>query len=70
MPKARPVISPNADRVEEEAPQQKSRTTPCSSCGSDARARSARELREAAATFQVIVGCSTCGAAFAALSRN
>jgi DNA-directed RNA polymerase subunit M/transcription elongation factor TFIIS len=55
--------------VEEERPQRNS-TTPCRSCGSDERARSARELRAAADTFQVIVACASCGAAFAALSRN
>jgi ribosomal protein S14 len=55
--------------VEEERPPGRS-TTPCRSCGSDERARTAKELREDAATFQVIVACATCGAAFAALSRN
>lgn len=57
-------------RVEEERPKGKSTGTPCKSCGSDDRERNARELRDAANTFQVIVACATCGAAFAALSRN
>jgi DNA-directed RNA polymerase subunit M/transcription elongation factor TFIIS len=70
MPEARPVVSPKAEFVEEERPQQRNSTTPCRSCGNDEHARPARELREAADTFQVIVACASCGAAFAALSRN
>jgi DNA-directed RNA polymerase subunit M/transcription elongation factor TFIIS len=62
-------VSPKADFVEEERPQRNS-TAPCRSCGSDEHARPARELRAAAETFQVIVACASCGAAFAALSRN
>jgi len=69
MPEARPVVRPKALFVEEERPQRNS-ITPCRSCGSDEHARPARELREAAETFQVIVACASCGAAFAALSRN
>ena len=30
----------------------------------------ARDLREQARTFQVVVACASCGAAFAAISRN
>jgi hypothetical protein len=69
MPEARPVVSPKAICVEDERPQRNS-TTPCRSCGSDAHARPAKELRKEAETFQVIVACASCGAAFAALSRN
>jgi len=55
--------------VDEER-QKRNSTTPCRSCGSDERERAARTLREAGNTFQVIVACASCGAAFAALSRN
>jgi DNA-directed RNA polymerase subunit M/transcription elongation factor TFIIS len=69
MPEARPVVRPKPICVEDERPPRSS-TTPCRSCGSDQHARPAKKLREAAETFQVIVACASCGAAFAALSRN
>jgi len=75
MPKARPVASPKALDVDEDRPSGKSTEARCRYCGNDERespqrSRKARTLRERARTFQVVVACSSCGAAFAALSRN
>jgi hypothetical protein len=47
-----------------------STSTRCRYCGSDADDERSSELRDRRATFQVIVACGSCGAAFAALSRN
>jgi uncharacterized Zn finger protein len=47
-----------------------STSQPCRYCGSDAEESNEKALREHAGTFQVIVACASCGAAFAALSRN
>jgi hypothetical protein len=55
--------------VEDERPRRNS-TTRCRSCGNDGRERSAHDVRKSADTFQVVVACASCGAAFAALSRN
>lgn len=70
MPKARPVSSPKPQNVEQERPKGHSTDTPCRYCGNDARKANVRRLRDQAVTFQVIVACSSCGARFAALSRN
>jgi hypothetical protein len=75
MPKARPVTSPKALDVDENRPSGHSTEERCRYCGNDDRksahrSRKARTLRERARTFQVVVACSSCGAAFAALSRN
>jgi uncharacterized Zn finger protein len=56
--------------VAEERSKRNSTNAPCKSCGVDGRARIARDVKAAGATFQVIVACATCGHAFAALSRN
>jgi DNA-directed RNA polymerase subunit M/transcription elongation factor TFIIS len=56
--------------VDEERPKRNSTDAPCRSCGRDENERNAKQLRAAGSTFQVIVACATCGAAFAALSRN
>jgi RNase P subunit RPR2 len=42
----------------------------CRSCGNDERTDDSRDDRYRTETFQVIVACAACGAAFAALSRN
>jgi ribosomal protein S27E len=76
MPKARPVSSPNPTHVDEDRPAGHSTDDRCRYCGNEdtASAQSARKarkaLRERARTFQVVVACVSCGAAFAALSRN
>jgi hypothetical protein len=56
--------------VEDEASGGNSTSTRCRYCGSDDTEKRSSELRERGATFQVIVACASCGAAFAALSRN
>ncbi|MFN2461353.1 MAG: hypothetical protein ABR591_11795 [Candidatus Velthaea sp.] len=56
--------------MDDERPNGNSTSLPCRYCGSNAEERNARDDRERAATFQVIVACASCGAAFAALSRN
>jgi hypothetical protein len=50
--------------------ERNSTSTRCRYCGSDATEERSNELRDRGATFQVIVACGSCGAAFAALSRN
>jgi hypothetical protein len=61
---------PKATDVDEERPSGNSTSLPCRFCGSDAEQPNEKALREHAGTFQVIVACASCGAAFAALSRN
>jgi hypothetical protein len=56
--------------VDEERSGGNSTSLPCRYCGSDADEPDEQTLREHAGTFQVIVACASCGAAFAALSRN
>jgi uncharacterized Zn finger protein len=56
--------------VEDERQTGNSTSLPCRSCGRDAEQPNEKALREHAGTFQVIVACASCGAAFAALSRN
>jgi DNA-directed RNA polymerase subunit RPC12/RpoP len=56
--------------VDDERSGGNSTSTRCRYCGSDEGDMRSSELRERAATFQVIVACASCGAAFAALSRN
>jgi len=56
--------------VDEERPKGNSTSVPCRYCGNDAKSRDASELRLQPARYQVIVACASCGAAFAALSRN
>jgi hypothetical protein len=47
-----------------------STSTRCRYCGSHETDQRSSDLRDRGATFQVIVACASCGAAFAALSRN
>lgn len=56
--------------VDEERPKGNSTSIPCRYCGNDAKSRDASEMRLQPARYQVIVACASCGAAFAALSRN
>ena len=51
-------------------PEGNSTSTRCRYCGNDETQTRSSELRDRGATFQVIVACASCGAAFAALSRN
>jgi hypothetical protein len=60
----------NSDEVDDERSGGNSTETHCRYCGSHESAQRSDELRERGATFQVIVACAPCGAAFAALSRN
>jgi hypothetical protein len=47
-----------------------STSTRCRSCGSHDKDKPTTDPRHRGTTFQVIVACASCGAAFAALSRN
>jgi hypothetical protein len=68
--KASRARKPKALHVDEERPSPNSTSLPCHYCGSDAEEPNEKTLRQHAGTFQVIVACASCGAAFAALSRN
>jgi len=56
--------------VTDDRPEGNSTSTRCRYCGSHEKDLRSTDLRDRGATFQVIVGCASCGAAFAALSRN
>jgi DNA-directed RNA polymerase subunit RPC12/RpoP len=47
-----------------------STSTRCRYCGSHEKDKRSTDPRHRGTTFQVIVACANCGAAFAALSRN
>ena len=64
------VPSGKRDPVDDERSGVNSTSTRCRYCGSDEKDQRSSELRDRGATFQVIVACASCGAAFAALSRN
>jgi uncharacterized protein (DUF983 family) len=56
--------------VDDEPARGNSTETHCRYCGSDEKDKRSDDFRDRGATFQVIVACASCGAAFAALSRN
>ncbi|BDE08002.1 hypothetical protein WPS_32780 [Vulcanimicrobium alpinum] len=62
--------SGNKVKVHDERTGGNSTGTRCRYCGSHETDERSNDLRERGATFQVIVACASCGAAFAALSRN
>jgi len=56
--------------VDDERSRGNSTSTRCRYCGKHETDQRSSDLRDRGATFQVIVACASCGAAFAALSRN
>jgi hypothetical protein len=60
----------NSPEMDDERSGGNSTETRCRYCGSHETAQRSFELRDRGATFQVIVACAPCGAAFVALARN
>jgi DNA-directed RNA polymerase subunit RPC12/RpoP len=56
--------------VDDDRSRGNSTSTRCRYCGSHDKDKRSTDLRHRGTTFQVIVACASCGAAFAALSRN